>query len=312
MATIPFRSDDTAGARSLNSRLLAYASRILARIPPRTGSAIANGLSWAHWAFFPSRRRAVVANLRVMLPDATPRERRRMTRRMMASYNRMLFEFFQLPALPGARLLDTCEITGLEHIARARDAGRGVILTSSHIGNWELGAVALAHVGHRVHAVAGVQLSRWLSPAVRDAKQSLTVFTIAPEDGFRKLFRALAGNDIVALMVDGGIFFQGAPVPFFGQLASWPAGPGTLSKRTGAPVVCGYCERVAPGRFHVVLEPALDPEQFEDAHAINAAIAATTERHIREHLSQWCIFRPFWSPRSAASAAEVQPGRVHA
>ena len=75
----------------------------------------------------------------------------------------------------------------------------------------------------------------------------------------------------------------------------WPAGPGALSKRTGAPVVNACVQRLGKGRFRLTLEPMLDPDAFADEQAINVAIAATTERKIRENIEQWCIFRPFWS-----------------
>jgi lauroyl/myristoyl acyltransferase len=53
-----------------------------------------------------------------------------------------------------------------------------------------------------------------------------------------------------------------------------------------------------------MIEPALDPARFESAAALNATVAAITERHIREHLDQWCIFRPLWE---GAPAAEHEP-----
>jgi lauroyl/myristoyl acyltransferase len=77
-----------------------------------------------------------------------------------------------------------------------------------------------------------------------------------------------------------------------------------LAQRSGALIVCGVCERVEPGRFRIVIEPALDPARFESTAALNAAVAATTERHIRERLDQWCIFRPLWE---GVPAAEPEP-----
>ncbi len=55
----------------------------------------------------------------------------------------------------------------------------------------------------------------------------------------------------------------------------------------------------------------LDPESFDSADALNVAIAATTQRQIRENLDQWCIFRSFWgepaeSPPSSAAAEEAR------
>ena len=163
----------------------------------------------------------------------------------------------------------------------------------------------LAHWGYTLHAVAGVQLSRWLTPAVRETKSELAIHTVAPEDGFRKLLRALEHNDLVALMVDGDIYSHGVPVEFFGRETRFPAGPGVLAQRTGASIICGFCERLGPGRFRIVMEPALDPADFPHTAALNAAVAAASERHIRGHLDQWCIFRPLWEGRLATEPAEA-------
>ncbi|HUK63286.1 MAG TPA: lysophospholipid acyltransferase family protein, partial [Dongiaceae bacterium] len=169
-------------------------------------------------------------------------------------------------------------------------------------GNWELAAVVIGHWGYTLHAVAGVQLSRWLTPAIRETKSELAIHTVSPEDGFRRLLRALEHNDMVALVVDGDIYQHGVDVEFFGRPYSFPAGPGVLAMRTGAQVLCGYGERVRPGRFRIVLEPALDPAAFPTAAALNQAVAATVESHIRAHIDQWCIFRPMWEPAALAAA----------
>jgi KDO2-lipid IV(A) lauroyltransferase len=222
---------------------------------------------------------------------------------MMASYNRMLFEFFRLPHMGRDELLRSVDVVGREHLEDAVARGRGVILTSTHIGNWELAAVVLAHWGYTLHAVAGVQLNRWLAPAVRDTKTELAIHTVSHEDGFRKLMRALERNELVALMVDGDLYTHGTQVEFFGRDTRWPAGPGVLAQRTGALVLCGYCERTGSGRFKIVLEEALDPATFPSVGALNAAVAATVERHIRGHLDQWCIFRPLWTGAHAEEVA---------
>ena len=75
-------------------------------------------------------------------------------------------------------------------------------------------------------------------------------------------------------MVDGDIYSHGVPVEFFGRETRFPAGPGVLAQRTGALIICGYCERLEPGRFRIVMEPALDPARFPHTAALNAAVAA--------------------------------------
>jgi lauroyl/myristoyl acyltransferase len=235
------------------SRLVfGWLTSLVAGMPLGLGYFLADALTEVHFRLFPARRHAALANLAVILPRADRRERVRIARRMMRSYNRMMFEFFRLP--------------------------------------------------HMTRAVAGVQFGRWLNPAVREAKTELSIHTISPDDGFRSILRALEHNECVALMVDGDVYRHGVTVDFFGRETRFPAGPGVLAQRSGALIICGLCERVSPGRFRVVIEPALDPARFESAAALNAAVAAITERHIRERIDQWCIFRPMWE-----GAAQTEP-----
>ncbi|HTM56906.1 MAG TPA: lysophospholipid acyltransferase family protein [Candidatus Udaeobacter sp.] len=277
------------------SRLIfGWLTALMASLPLWLGYSLASLFTEVHFRLFPGRRHNALANLAVALPRATRRDRLQVVRRMMRSYNCMLFEFFRLPHLTRRELMESVEVEGREHLEQAVARGRGVILASSHIGNWELGAVMLAHWGYTLHAVAGVQLTRWLTPAVRETKTELAIHTVSPEDGFRRLLRALEHNDLVALMVDGDVYSHGQPVEFFGRETQFPSGPGVLAQRTGALIICGYCDRVARGRFRIVFEPAIDPARFESVQAINAAVARTVERHIRDHIDQWCIFRPMW------------------
>lgn len=297
------------------SRLVyGWLTALLAGMPPWLGYALADAATGLHWWAFPARRRAVLANLAVILPRASVADRARIGRRMVRAYNRMMFEFFRLPHLSRERLLASIEVSGREHFEQAIARGRGVLLVSTHLGNWELGGVMIAQWGHPLHAVAGVQLSRWLSSAVRESKSDLSLHTISPQDGFRKILRALDRNEPVALMVDGDVYTQGHMVDWFGRPTPFPAGPGTLAQRTGALVVCGYCVRTAPGRFRVVFEPPIDPAGFSSAEALHQAIAAVAERHIRQNLEQWCIFRPLWNDpvRESAPAPAHDEQRVSA
>jgi KDO2-lipid IV(A) lauroyltransferase len=278
-------------------------------MPLGVGYALAHLLTEFHYRFFPRRRHAALANLAIAMPGSTRRERTQVARRMMRSYNSMMFEFLRLPHLGREELLRSVEVVGRERLEAAVARKRGVILASTHIGNWELAAVLIAHWGYTLHAVAGVQLSRWLTPAVRESKTELAIHTVSHEDGFRRLLRALEHNDLVALMVDGDLYQHGVTTEFFGRETRWPAGPGVLAQRTGALILCGYCERTGRGRFRIVLEPALDPAAFASTAELNAAVAATAERHIREHLDQWCIFRPMWD---GPTESEPEPaGTTH-
>ena len=281
-----------------------------ASLPPWLGYVLADLATSLHWLAFPGRRHAALANLAVILPRASRADRTRVARRMMRSYNRMIYEFFRLPHLSRDELIAAVEVVGKEHLDNGIARGRGVIIVTTHIGNWELAGVMVAQWGYSLHAVAGVQFSRWLSGAVRDTKTELSITTISPEDGFRKIIRALEHNDPVALVVDGNLYTHGQTVEWFGRESQFPAGPGVLAQRTGALILPGYCIRLAPGRFRTVVEPAIDPAAFATTAELHQAIAAAAERMIRTNLDQWCVFRPLWNAPAGAPAAEPA-GRAH-
>jgi len=224
----------------------------------------------------------------------------------MRSYNRMTYEFFRLPHVPREDLLASVEVVGRAHLDEALARGRGVVITSAHIGNWELAAVMLAQMGYALHAIAGVALTRWLSGPVRDSRARLLLKTISPVDCFRKAIGALEENEIVALLVDGHIFSRGVTVEWFGRPSPFPPGAGLIAQRAGAPVVPSYCERLGRGRFRLVVEPPIDPASFATTAELHQGIAASAERYVRSHLDQWCIFRPLWtSPAREDSGAPV-------
>ena len=286
------------------SRLIyGWMTSLIASLPAWLGYGLADLATGIHWLAFPGRRHAVMANLAVMLPRASRSDRAKVARRIMRNFNRMMYEFFRLPHLSREQLFASIEVSGKEHLDQAIARGRGVIITSTHIGNWELAAVMVAQWGYALHAVAGVQLGRWLTGAVRETKTELSITTIAPEDGFRKILRALDHNDPVALLVDGNLYTHGAVVEWFGRPTPFPAGPGVLAQRTGALIVAGYCQRTEAGRFRIVIEPPLDPASFASTAELHQAIASAAERHVRANIDQWCIFRPMWPAEAGAEAA---------
>src|SRR5260221_7154404 len=82
---------DTRETGRLMSRLLfAGLTSLIARLPAWLGYAFADLATGIHWACFPVRRHAALANLAVILPRASRRDRSRIARRMMRSYNRMM------------------------------------------------------------------------------------------------------------------------------------------------------------------------------------------------------------------------------
>lgn len=189
-------------------------------------------------------------------------------------------------------LLARFTLHGREHIERALDAGRGIVLATFHSGNWELSGLMLALSGFPITTVAGEQLRPGWSDAVKSLKRRTGIRVLSPDASLRELFRDLEDNRAIALHVDGNLFHQGTPVRFLGRDIVAPLGPARLARVMGAPVALTYCRRRDRDQLHVhVEEPFAAPLERGDEGELTDRLMTCVEKRIVEEPSQWCIFR---------------------
>jgi KDO2-lipid IV(A) lauroyltransferase len=257
----------------------------------------ARGLIGAVCAFFfyalsPAKRRNVAENI-----SATGR---RSTRSLVFGVFRLhtmnIIEMFAASRWRDEKLREWFEFEGREELNRAMAEGHGVILVTGHIGSWELAAIYMQSLGYNLHVVAGVQMNRFLTAAVREAKEKRGIEVINPDNSSRKILKVFQSNGILALLVDGNVYTGGVDVPLFGRRTHLPDGPVRLAKASGAPVVGGYCRRIGNKRFRIRVEcilSARDIEALSDREALSKVYTAV-ERFIGANADQWCIFRRMW------------------
>lgn len=247
-------------------------------------------------AFLITRRRNVEKNLSgIGVPAA-----RETVLRIFRNHTRNIVEMFTASRLTTRRIRHGTTVHGLDILDAELEEKRGVVLVTAHVGNWEFGALFLASLGYRLHAVAGVQMNRFLTEALKEFKEHRGIAVVNPEHSYRKLFRAVRENGIVALLVDGDIFLEGARVPFFGRLMILPTGTVRLARGTGASIVGACCRNCDGGAHRIRIERIITADELTaltDDQALERVYAAA-ERYIRTHHDQWCIFRDFWGDRS--------------
>ena len=275
---------------------------VLARILPRP---LAQALAPRIARFIHTRRAATRAalrgNLRLITSDGAGLDA--LCADNVANFSRMLADYFLCAATAGGcadRLLERW--SGIEHIEAARARGKGVILVTAHLGNWELGGILLARHGLPLNVVTleepSGELTRW-----RDTyRRRLGIKTIAVGPGhdftFVEMLHALRRNEIVAMLVDRPYAGSGTPVTLFGQRTEFSSAPALLWQHTDAAVVPAFVLQTAGGRYVSFADPML---AFAPDADPRAAIAANTQRlatHfetiIRQHPEQWFNYVPLF------------------
>ena len=128
---------DVAGRRGsrdvavLTRALASAAERALPFMPRWLAGPFAEVVGTIMYLAAPSARRAVRRNLEVVAPERTSRG---LVRRIFVEQTRNYVEIFSIPRTDGKRLLADLKVEGWEHVARAYEQGKGVILASAHLG----------------------------------------------------------------------------------------------------------------------------------------------------------------------------------
>lgn len=222
---------------------------------------------------------------------------------MLANHSRLWIDFLRYAGrgeIDPDALISLHEGTHLLH--EARDARRGGILLTAHVGNFELGGFLLRKFGFRVAAVYRPDPSPVVERYRIEARQAVGVegIPVTSSLSFISVLRALEGNALVAMQGDRDISGTGRRLPFFGETASFPIGPFRLAAASGAPLLPVFVLVDGNGRYHTIVKPPIPVEgcgrdsRDEAIAASMKAFVALLEETIRAHPAQWYQFTPFW------------------
>ena len=178
-------------------------------------------------------------------------------RRIFINYGQYLVDFFLLPQLPPARIRSFfCRINGEEILKRALAKGKGVILLSAHIGNWELGGYVLRMENHPLAVVALAHNTRATNALVNRMRKYRGINVIevgrSPFSGI-EIMNHLRKNEIVAMVGDRDLSGGGLKVDFFGRKVRFPAGPVVMAMKSGAALIPAFILRQPDGRYSACL-----------------------------------------------------------
>ncbi len=259
---------------------------------------VARGLGRLLSRAVPAERRAVRSNLARVLPGAPPRELDRRVSETFANFGAFFADLLTLNRQPAAALgAYVASAEGEHHLDAALAAGRGVVLLTAHLGNWEFAGRLLSSRGRRTaHVVLSAEQDQALERYLRLDSPQLRFVTRRHATSTLGLLAALRRAELVAMQADRPTGGRGdAIVPFFGEPAAFPIGPFVLARAAGAAVVTAFCAMAPGGRYRLEIDPPIWVKPGEEASALATTVAAL-ERVISAYPTQWFNFFDAWSP----------------
>jgi len=243
------------------------------------------------------QRSVTEVNLRLCLPELSEAQRARLARLSLSESAKTLMEMPALWLREPARVLGLVrEVSGEELIREGLARGKGVILMSPHLGNWEL---------------AGLYCSRHYPTTIMYRTQRSTAadalmvqgrarfggrLVPATRQGLKELLRTLSQGGVVGVLPDQnpgagtGVF-----APFFAVATYTPIFAVRLAERTGAAALMACAERLPGSRgFRVKIRPAGPGLYDADPAAAAGAMNADLEAMIRALPEQyWWSYKRF-------------------
>ncbi|MBL1433498.1 MAG: lipid A biosynthesis acyltransferase [Gammaproteobacteria bacterium] len=236
-------------------------------------------------------RHTTQINIDLCWPTLESAEKTTLIKQSLIQTGMSIMEIGAMLCWPKQRLLGLIDsIEGEQHLQQAITQEHGMILLTPHLGCWEIAGL---YIGSRYPATILYKppkiktLTAWLIKARQRTGANLVA---TDELGARQLLKSLKQKkEVIALLPDqeppigNGIF-----VPFFGIEANTMTLAVKLAKKTGAPIVFGFAERLAEGQGYKLFALAAEEEIYSSD--INIAVTSmnrSIEQCIRKAPEQY-------------------------
>ena len=260
----------------------------------------------------PRRFHVVVANL---LP-AFHHDRRLAQASARGLFSNFGLKIAHLLAYEAGRSIDHLvgRLEGRDRFFSALETGRGVLLITPHLGNWEFGAPLLARHGIKLMAVTLEEPSPRLTELRRDSRRRWGIETIVIQRdpfAFLEVLRQLESGASVAILVDRPPAATAVPVTLFGQNLEASLAPAEIARASGCVLLPVYVVHREQG-YHACVLPELIYDrralrEVDARRALTQEIMRAFEPIIRDHVDQWYHFVPIWSAAADPDSTSSSP-----
>jgi KDO2-lipid IV(A) lauroyltransferase len=241
----------------------------------------------------PRLRRVALRNLEL----AGLGDRERLVRGVFRSIARVIVSFAQFPGITRSNVHRWIRYEGLENFTSAQARGRGVLVATGHLGNWELSAYTHALMTAPMNIVVRPLDNARVDALVERRRVLSGNRLIFKKEAAREILRALKAGEAVGILIDqNSSLDEGVFVDFFGMQACANAAFVKFAHHTGAAVVAGFALWSETERRYIL---RFYPEipMTGDVQADTQRVHAVLEQVIRAHPDQWLWIHRRWKTR---------------
>ena len=236
------------------------------------------------------RRKITTRNMQMAFPEKNPHK---LARKCFQHFGCSLLETFCLPFF-NSSMKKWLRFNGMEIFQELRDQNQGVILLTSHFGNWEVMSWC-AQFDLQVSGLYQRLSFRLADQLFMQLRQVAGMKLIEKKSGIReKIHTVLDQGEIMGLVGDQG---RGQVINFFGHETNFPLGPAETAILKNVRLIFTVCVRRGKYLDMEVLEE-IPVQKGEDQEQIvyntTQTYIKSLERLVSEHPEQYFWLHDIW------------------
>ena len=251
------------------------------------------------WIYRPLGIRAdrVLRSLRACFPQYDETRIQEIARGSYRGLGAMALETIRLSRMDRQELLDAfAQPDGWPLLDAAHKQGRGVIIVTGHLGNWELCAAYMAAKGLPIDVIAMHLANPFADSFLKRTRERLGARVVFDDEAVRTTPRSLKEGRAVGFVSDQGAKGLASTfVDFFGRPAKTPRGAAVFALRNRLPMIFVAAIREGDGRyrFHTQEVPlANSGDREKDVDDTVRNYTRVIEDYVRKYPEQY-----FWQHR---------------
>lgn len=291
----------------LTQQLLAGLVRLVSAPSLPRALRLGRGLGWIYGTVLRYHRADAFDALRRAFPEKAPDEIAGIVRRMYANLGMNLVELCRL-SRDAEFQLTRHVFHGRDIVQRALERGRGVLILTAHLGNWDLLCTLTPRLGFPLTVITKTMRNAEVHEYWIRLREQFGVRFVPAHNSYRRCLQALKRNEVVGFILDQNMIDkEGVFVEFFGRPACTSPGLAFMAAQSGAPVVPVFIVRQPDGSHHITAQPLLEPPTDREPATIRAATQLYTrviEDAIRRQPDQWIWIHRRWKTRPPPAPAD--------
>jgi KDO2-lipid IV(A) lauroyltransferase len=233
--------------------------------------------------------------------EKQPEEIEKIARQVFINLVQVVFEVSWSLKLDERHLSRKFKIDGCHHFKKAYEKGKGVLVLTAHLGNWELLSVLAGMIELPMSSVVRPLDFEPLDHYIHNLRSRFGGKMIPKQRSFRKIIRCLARGEAVYLLMDQNVdWYEGVFVDFMGHRACTNKGMALLALKTGAPVVPVFMIREKSGlraEFGPEVVTVKTGDRQKDIEINTQEYNRVIECFVRRYPDQWFWIHQRWKTK---------------